>query len=178
MAEISRSHRFYKNFYNPTPWFKVEPRDFCYYLALGFIRKARNAHPRSWHKDIRAANGILLLLFCWNFAARKTKKLTVNKVQDLLRRNIKALNHLECYSLKDIEGIDQRLITTVFSSFRATLGQTGATKALSLINPRLFVMWDTAIRKGTYKTRYNGRHRERQEGFPIHNFPEVSTRLF
>ena len=36
------------------------------------------------------------------------------------------------------------------------MGQTGASKALSLLNPKLFVMWDTKIRKRLKKELITG----------------------
>jgi hypothetical protein len=125
----------------------MEPRGFCYNLALSLVRKTKREHPRSWHTDVRTINAILLLLYCWNFAARKTKKLNVAKIRNALQRNKKSLDQLQQYSLLDFDKINTKLISSIFASFRKTFGQTGASKVLSLLNPRLFVMWDTEIRR-------------------------------
>ena len=39
------------------------------------------------------------------------------------------------------------IIKRIFDQSRSLFCQTGASKALSLLNPELSVMWDTAIRK-------------------------------
>lgn len=137
----------YRDFYDPTHAFEREPRAFCYEMASALISEARTDNPPSWYTDIRTVRGILLLLFCWNFAARKTKSLTIERTHHLLRQNEARLRQLEGYSLLTFTEQEEPIIQKVFSSFCREFDQTGAAKALSLLNPPLFVMWDTAIRQ-------------------------------
>jgi len=138
--------RLYEEFYDPTEAFQREPRAFCYDLAMTLVAQAKADNTQSWYTNINTVRAILLLLFCWNFAARKTKKLTEESTRRLLERNQDYLRPLHDVSLTTFTATTEPLIRKVFTSFCRLFGQTGATKALSLINPSLFVMWDTRIR--------------------------------
>jgi hypothetical protein len=138
---------FYRRFYDATRAFqKKEPRAFCYDLAMSLIRQAKDDHTQSWYRNLQTTQGIILLLFCWNFAAKKTKKITIARTRRLLQRNERRLRQLENYCLLNFPADAEPLIKKVFSEFLNEFGQTGATKALSLLNTSLFVMWDTKIR--------------------------------
>jgi hypothetical protein len=54
---------------------------------------------------------------------------------------------LEKYSIINADERAWAVVKPLFDEFGKILGQTGASKALSLLNPWLFVMWDTRIRK-------------------------------
>jgi len=141
--------KFYKKFYDPTDKFKKEPRYFCYELAVDLINKAKRSS-KSWYTNEDTIKGVLLLLFCWNFAAQETKKLNFENVKEALSECKEELRKLENYTIETISDKDEKLkdkIKNVYKKFKQIMGQTGATKALSLLNPRLFVMWDTKIRR-------------------------------
>ncbi|MDP3149841.1 MAG: hypothetical protein Q8N83_12000 [Ignavibacteria bacterium] len=124
-----------------------EPRAFCYDLSLSLIDKAKETDIENWYYNNKTIEGILLLLYCWNFASPITKKLTKPIIENLLRTNKDNLKYLESYSIIDFnEGVHQRILE-VFGNFKIIFGQTGASKALSLLNTKLFIMWDTKIRK-------------------------------
>jgi hypothetical protein len=137
----------YKNFYDPTKKYKRESRAFCYEMCTSMIKQSKRDVTKSWYTNIKTIQAILLLEYCWNFAAKKTKKLSVKSVQKVIFKNEKLLKQLEQYSFltlpKNLEGIIKKIV----ASFSHLFDQTGATKALSLLNPELFVMWDTKIRK-------------------------------
>ena len=92
----------------------------------------------------------LLILATWNFA---------NFRYILTRFDLAAFRQI----IEDTEPIFQRLkqhtfqtadfdalaedIKSVYSQFKALVGQTGAAKLLHFKHPGLFVMWDTDIRK-------------------------------
>jgi hypothetical protein len=57
------------------------------------------------------------------------------------------LKHLEKYKIINADDNAWNVIGSLFDQFSLLFGQTGASKALSLLNPELFVMWDTEIRK-------------------------------
>ncbi len=136
----------YTNFYDPSDEFQQEEsRYFCYEIARELISKAK--HNNDWYEDINTTKGVLLLLFTWNFAARKTKKINFNNTRQLIKDNKNALKILEKYSIENVNEEAWHLIKNVFEKFKIVFGQTGASKALSLLNPKLFVMWDTKIRK-------------------------------
>jgi len=120
-----------------------EPRSFVYTLALKMIKKDEN----DWQSDHSTQEAILLLLWSWNFAAKETKKLNFNNLGQLLQESLGDLKTLECVKIEDINGNNEN-IKNVFGKFKDLMGQTGASKALSLLNPDLFMMWDTKIRRG------------------------------
>lgn len=141
----------YKNFYDPTKRFKkIEPRAFCYDLAQELLKKSKD-ESTDWYVSEKTIEGILLLLFCWNFAARKTKRLNKDNIRELLERCLNDLQRLKKISITDFDtrydSDDIKTIQRLYKEFKDELGQTGASKALSLLNPALFVMWDTKIRR-------------------------------
>ncbi|HLA80378.1 MAG TPA: hypothetical protein VJP78_01930 [Thermoleophilia bacterium] len=138
--------RLYEEFYDPTDDFAKEPRAFCYDLASQLIAEAKRTARNDWLQDTNTVKGVLLLLFAWNFAAKETKRLNFENVGTLLRKAKPDLQFLEKYSITDADKKTWRHIKKTFEVFRSVCGQTGASKALGLLNPRLFVMWDTAIR--------------------------------
>lgn len=143
----AKKDTLYDEFYDPSRDFNREPRAFCYELATQFIAKAKETGKEKWYEDENTVKGILLLLFTWNFAAKKTKRLNFDNFGELLRETKDRLKSLEKYTIENADGKAWDIIKNVFENFKKLLGQTGASKALSLLNPHLFVMWDTAIRK-------------------------------
>jgi hypothetical protein len=139
--------KLYDEFYDPSEDFLLEPRAFCYDLATQFINQAKHILGNDWYEDVSTIKGILLLLYTWNYAPKETKKLNFQKVGELLRNAKHDLKSLEKYSIETADDDAWGVIKRVFDQFRNVFGQTGASKALSLLNPELFVMWDTAIRK-------------------------------
>lgn len=137
--------QLYTEFYDPTTRFLIDPRAFCYDLSSGLISQAKYETP-DWYDHPKTIQGILLLLFTWNFAARATKELTHENIGELLKNNKSDLKELEQYSLQNIDNNSWNTVESVFNNFKVLMGQTGASKALSLLNPHLFVMWDTKIR--------------------------------
>jgi hypothetical protein len=137
----------YETFYDPQLDFAKEPRAFCYELATDFISNAKKAAGQNWYEDINTKKGVLLLLFTWNFAAPITKKLTFDGIGRLLKLASEDLRFLEPYSITTAGEDAWGRARNAFDVFAPECGQTGASKALSLLNPQLFVMWDTAIRK-------------------------------
>jgi hypothetical protein len=137
----------YLTFYDPTKDFQKESRSFCYDLAADFIRQAKSISGKNWYEDINTVKGILLLLYTWNFAAKETKKLNFQNIRELIRKTEDDLIFLENYTIRTADNEAWIVIKRIFDLYKKLLGQTGTSKALSLLNPELFVMWDTAIRK-------------------------------
>lgn len=144
--EVIMTDNLYEHFYDPTNNFKEEPRAFCYDLSQKLISKAKIQNPNNWYTREKTINAILLLLFCWNFASPITKKLKKQDINDLLRKTNKDLKALENKTILNFDKYDEKIIKDIYKEFKSVVGQTGASKALSLINPKLFVMWDTRIR--------------------------------
>ena len=141
--------KIYKEFRDPTKkFYEVEHRAFCYDVATSFIMKARRKAKGKWLTHDSTVKGILLLLFAWNSAARVTKKLSPDKLKKAIGKVKSELGSIEAKKITDeMEASDWKKIEKIFDAFRKECGQTGASKALSLLNPGLFVMWDTGIRE-------------------------------
>lgn len=140
------SDDLYEQFYDPTDNFKEEPRAFCYDLSRELISEAKNQVSDDWYMCEETVTAILLLLFCWNFASPITKKLKRQDIRDLLEKTKSNLKTLDTKTIMNFDKHDEKVITNVYREFKDALGQTGASKALSLLNVKLFVMWDTDIR--------------------------------
>jgi hypothetical protein len=136
----------YKKFKDPTLDFEKEPRAFFYDLASGFIKTAKDSDSENWYTSVSTIKGIMILLFAWNFAARETKKLNFNNIGRLLGKIKDDLKKLETVSIENVNEDQLEIVKKVFGHSKKLFGQTGASKALSLLNPQLFVMWDTKIR--------------------------------
>lgn len=148
---------FYKNFSDPTKTFyKSETRAFCWDLSCKLIEIAKRKDPQNWYTHILTIKGILLLLYCWNFAANKTKKLKKWKVKKAIQNSISELRFLEKYNLLTIDESCDDKIKKIYKEFLNPFDQTGASKALCLLNPELFVMWDTKIRAFLRKSLIQG----------------------
>jgi len=139
--------RLYEEFFDPTEAFQREPRSFCYDIAQLMITEAKNDNAQTWYTHTKTVQAIVLLLFCWNFAAKITKKITIEGTRGVLAQNETLLKQLEQISFLTFDEQTEPLIRKVFTNFSRAFGQTGATKALSLLNPSLFLMWDTKIRQ-------------------------------
>ncbi len=139
--------KLYNEFYDPSEDYLREPRAFCYEIATQLISQAKKNTGESWYEDKDTIKGVLLLLYTWNFAAKKTKKLNFQNLSELMHNTKNDLRFLEKYSIRTVDHDAWGVIKKIFDQFRILLGQTGASKALSLLNPELFVIWDTAIRK-------------------------------
>ena len=139
--------RLYFEFYDPSADFLEEPRAFCYELSSQLIAEAKRDSGESWYENKKTFEGILLLLFTWNFASPITKTLNFCKIHQMIEGTKAKLKFLENYKIINADEQAFEVIIPLFDQFRTILGQTGASKALSLLNPQLFVMWDTEIRR-------------------------------
>jgi len=138
----------YSDFFNLVEKFnKEENRAFFYDIAIKMVNEVKKERGDKWLLDGRTISAIMLIEYTWNFASPITKKLTHGKVKNLLMKNYNDLLELQNSSLTKITSLDNNIIVAIFEDFKEIFGQTGASKALAIINPNLFVMWDTEIRK-------------------------------
>ncbi len=146
----------YENFRDPSSAFSNETRGFFYDLATEFISKSKENSGQQWYEDRETVKGILLLLYTWNFAAKETKKLNFRNVGKAIQSVKGDLISLENEKITTVDLSASSTIEKVFDKFKPLFGQTGTSKALSLLNPCLFVMWDTAIRRRLNKQLIQG----------------------
>ena len=142
--KLSANVDYYKNIETVSERFKDEPRACCYDHALKLVNYAKKE--KKVYVNSKTVDAIIILIYCWNFAAPITKSLTRKKIENLLSSNKKYLIKLESVLITDLNESHKIVVNKIFKSFKKVFGQTGASKALSLLNPKLFVMWDTKIR--------------------------------
>ncbi len=143
--------------------YRNEERGFIYDLSLELMERSRKsvgfglfAHEdRGQYCTDNAVRAVLLIQFGWNAASPKTKTLKHSDVKALMERNRKSLCTLEIAGIVNgypnavnpIYPDCKKEINVLYPQFKEVFDQTGAVKALSVLNPKLFVMWDTKIRK-------------------------------
>lgn len=127
-----------------------ERRDSIYVAALSYAQQNKDSIPR----QALAAEALLL---SWNEAYYRGRKgarwhlipLVNGDLQEAFQANSSALEALRETELgklttKDLESI-REVFRTVAS--KQSIGLTGASKALNVVVPDVFVMWDTGIRE-------------------------------
>jgi len=129
--------------------YRNEERGFIYDWCREKVEKAKGSGS-NWYARPDAVHAILLIEFGWNPAAPETKKLNYAAVEELLKGSADYLMLLEAEDLHDIDLAQYEMeIGTLYKGFKPVFGQNGAAKALSVLNPELFMMWDKGIRTMT-----------------------------
>jgi hypothetical protein len=160
----------YNSYQDPTNMFKRDPRWFCHDLARKMFDGGLSVSNRIDYDA--CVQSIILILSCWNFASRKTKQLTHKSVHQVLTSTsdqIQTLKNtrLSCATVDEIDSAAK-----LFDIFRNQFDQTGASKALSIINPDLFPIWDTEVRRQLrnkgLKGIGNGKSKVEYRNFMVH----------
>lgn len=126
--------------------------------AIKNFSKIEDARDALWDKARVLLNkgfkleAYILILATWNFAYFRyfLKNFDLKgfiKVINLAEPEFKKLekNKFEKVDFYDCDL--QTSIKNIYEKFKKYTGQTGATKLMALRNPKLFIMWDTEIRK-------------------------------
>jgi hypothetical protein len=133
---------------------EMEPRDIIYLVA----RKIISENPDS---EYHILAGIEVLLLTWNavYLQHQLEKVRRSLENDTLKayRTVKSDfeslkdKRLETVDLKDSEIVNK--IKSIFKAFasRQSIESTGASKAIHLINPDLFMMWDSEIKRNYHR---------------------------
>jgi hypothetical protein len=95
------------------------------------------------------AKAIATLLKSWNknyyqFCPAK-KALLESDVKQLIDSNLEVLKSIRGRSITSITGADRGMVLRLFVCFAKTLGPVGSAKALNLIAPSFFPLWDDSI---------------------------------
>jgi hypothetical protein len=125
----------------------VEKRACFYDMALGLLRTGHELE------------GCVLLLATWNSGRFRFigANFDVDALRDALSKVSADFEALAEYSIQSIDiTAHSASIARIFEALAAIPGveYTGATKLMSLRNPKLFVMWDDYIRGSRPKMRY------------------------
>jgi hypothetical protein len=97
------------------------------------------------------------------FRFKKFDARLFSEIEELLRHHSDEMATLRSRSIEGLEEQEERKMVAMFQSFESVLGPVGAAKALHLLAPHLFPLWDRAIARahggalgktGTYGERY------------------------
>jgi len=126
-----------------------EPRNLFYKGAIFLIEHALQPLP-----TLTLAESLAVLLQTWNvqyyrFHGKFTQKRLV-ALEALLNKHMDALMSFRRQRLGDAE-VDERQVSRLFADFERELGPVGAAKALHLLAPSYFPLWDRAIAQKTYR---------------------------
>ncbi|MEM2777060.1 MAG: hypothetical protein QXU83_07340 [Candidatus Bathyarchaeia archaeon] len=130
-----------------------DPRDIAYIIIRNIIFK----DPENLSYILAASK----LIITWNTARhqrlpyeiRKSLEDDIIKAYEESRRTLESFKNerLELLVLED--DLTKEKIKTAFFNFssKKSIGSTGASKILHIINPHVFMMWDTNIRNSYHK---------------------------
>ena len=94
----------------------------------------------------------ILILATWNFARFRyfMKNFDLREFQEVINRVNPVFNKLENTHFENIDLTDKTVVIDIkfiYNQLKKIAEQTGASKIMALKNSKLFVMWDTEIRK-------------------------------
>jgi hypothetical protein len=87
------------------------------------------------------ADAVRLLLHSWNQRVGFDKR----ELDAVLRSTARMRSHVSDQFLESLADRDRAAAETIFARFAGVLGPVGAAKAIGLLHPTIFVMWDTKI---------------------------------
>ncbi len=122
---------------------KNEPRDLFYRAATELVGRALD---RS--SSLTVAEALAVLLQTWNRAYYRYRRFDADHFSDLEALLAQHRRYLARLRKETIEGVtlgEKPRVVELFESFEAVLGPVGAAKALHLLAPRLFPLWDRKI---------------------------------
>ena len=155
VAELKRAHRLYE---------QNEPRDVFYRVSIELLDMARNEKT-----TITPPEALSVLLQSWNaryYVSQHHGRFPrehFKGLEKLLKHHEHALAAYRSRSIESLAAEDEETIEALFADFEALLGPVGAAKALHLLAPRFFPLWDRDIainndcrlgRAGTNASRY------------------------
>jgi len=138
---------------------EAEPRDMAYVVSRSIVSKDPG--------DVSfVLAGAKLIIITWNIVGfqRLPGAVRANLENDILDAYEEAREGLEGLRGERLERLDLDevgdVIRDVFSAFssKKSIGFTGASKILHVLNPHVFMMWDYSIRNAYHKL-HGGNHR-------------------
>jgi hypothetical protein len=130
-----------------------ESRDLFYRAATELVSLALRGGTSP--TSLSLAEALAVLLQTWNranYRYRKFDKEHFAEIERLLLNHQVALTEYRDRTIDNLNDTEQVTISTLFQSFERVLGPVGAAKALHLIAPRFFPLWDRAIAKVYVRT--------------------------
>jgi hypothetical protein len=136
LAEVNTAHNVF---------IAHETRDVFYRVAMEILALARKQET-----TLSVAEALAVLLLTWNANYYKFKKHKFDNehlanIENLLQTHKKALAGYKDRIIDDVDSVEAPAISQMFESFEDVLGHVGAAKALHLLAPEFFPLWDTRI---------------------------------
>jgi hypothetical protein len=120
-----------------------EPRDLFYRAATELVDLALRRQT-----SLTLAEALAVLLQTWNreyYRFRKFDNTHFVRIEALLLAHQAMLAACRNRSICDVKPQEKAAVANVFQAFEKVLGPVGAAKALHLLAPRFFPLWDRAI---------------------------------
>lgn len=126
-----------------------EPRDLFYRAARELVRLAI-----AKQTEITLAEALGTLLQTWNKSfyrfGRKFDEPHIQALERIINKRRNKLSEWRNRTIISIRDDEAEAIAEVFAAFEAVVGPVGAAKALHLLAPQFFPLWDRAI-AGRYR---------------------------
>lgn len=122
-----------------------EPRDLFYRAATELVDLSLRGAT-----SLTVAEALAILLQTWNkayYQYRKFDNAHFTDFERLLATHQVTLTRFRHQAIDDLDRRERTTITNLFQAFEDVLGPVGAAKALHLLAPTLFPLWDRAIAK-------------------------------
>jgi hypothetical protein len=126
-----------------------EPRDLFYRVARDLVERTR-----AGQSDFTITEAVGVVLLTWNrrFYLRKdTPDFDAQHVADIDALLERHRDPLDAYRDRDVALLrenEQEPMEALFDEFERLLGPVGAAKALHVLAPRFFALWDRPIAEG------------------------------
>ena len=122
-----------------------EPRDLFYRAATDLVALARDGKT-----SLSVDEALAVLLQTWNrayYQYRKPDRAHFEGVERLCLEHQSIWATCRARTIDSLAGDEKATISGLFQAFENVLGPVGAAKALHLLAPRFFPLWDRAIAK-------------------------------
>ena len=122
-----------------------EPRNLFYRAATELVDLALQGTT-----SLTVAEALAVLLQTWNkayYQYRKFDTVHFTDIENLLSENKLLIARYRPRTIDQLDDADESMIENLFQSFERVLGPVGAAKALHLLAPSFFPLWDRAIAK-------------------------------
>jgi hypothetical protein len=117
-----------------------EPRDLFYRAATYLIAQAHEGKT-----PLSIAEAVAVLLQTWNRMYFRFHKFNFEKLERLCQEHQLVLAKCAARAIDSLKDDDKAVVSHLFQAFEKVLGPVGAAKALHLLAPRFFPLWDRSI---------------------------------
>src|SRR5438876_8264540 len=133
VADIRRAHKAFA---------RKEPRGLFYLAATELVERALDQS-----SSLSVAEALAVLLLTWNRLYYQYRKFDADHFSRLeaLLPDRSYLMRLRKETVEGVTSDEKSRLVQLFDSFERVLGPVGAAKALHLLAPRLFPLWDRTI---------------------------------